>query len=92
MSNSEYVGRRGRARMKELAAQDAIIIEGNTERLLAELGQSPSQACRLQAEMFCSLMQRASRLRRNGCSDLEVLREAAALLHDLPWLRATQGS
>lgn len=81
-------GARGRARMKELAAEARVALQHNVEALLAGLGRPATEAERMQAEMLASLFLRARRLRENGRNDVEVLRAAAQLMKDTPFLQS----
>jgi hypothetical protein len=81
---------RGGRRSRALAAEMKTAIAGNVEAVLASLGRPASGLERAQAELFCGLLLRASRLRDQGRNDLEVLREVGLLLQNIPWLRGPQ--
>jgi hypothetical protein len=72
--------RRGWARMRQLAAQDAIAITELTSELLAGLGRPPGAIDRASAEAISACIVRGRRLRESGRSDLEERRQLAQLL------------
>jgi hypothetical protein len=80
--------RRGYARMKAIAQEDEFVVAGRTQLLLAELGRSPTVAEQMQAETLVRLLRKAERLRSISRNDLDVLREASALMRAVPWLLA----
>ena len=87
MSLDDKSRARGRARMKELAAEFKTEISVTVAIVLGTLGREPNELERLQAEALCSLFLRARKLRDNGKNDVEVLREAALMMTSIPWLR-----
>jgi hypothetical protein len=85
--NPKAANASGRRRMKQLGAEATATIQNNIEGLLSGLGREPTQAEVMAAEMLCSLLLAASRLRERGHSDLDVMREAALLLRETPFLQ-----
>jgi len=61
---------RGKARMREIAAEDAA----KRQRLVAELGRPAGAVDRVSAETLAATVVRADRLRMNGRDDLEERR------------------
>lgn len=79
-------GKAGRARMKILASAMRTAIEINSKSFLAVLGREPTAQETAQAEMLASLLYRAAKLRDAGRSDVDILRQAAELMRDVPFL------
>jgi hypothetical protein len=78
---------RGRARQAELAAEMQNALKHNVPALLAVLGREPTELEKMQAEMLVSLFLRARRVRDAGRDDSPLLRQAADLMRDVPFLR-----
>src|ERR1700687_1189546 len=82
-------GAQGRKRMAEISAENRAKIQGTIDAMLAGLrqtsGREPTQVERMDAEAMCSLMLQAARLREKGQSDLEALREYAAVKKLSAW-------
>jgi hypothetical protein len=78
---------RGRARQAELAIEMKEALKHNIEALLSCLDRPANALERTHAEMYCSLMYRAAKMRDRGQSDLAILRQACLLMKEVPFLR-----
>jgi hypothetical protein len=72
----------GRARMQEIARENANLIAHTVRELLAPLGGLATQSDLIDAEMIASLWVRARRARAEGKSDVALIRMAASLMRD----------
>jgi hypothetical protein len=72
-------GKRGHARMRELADAMRHEIAVNADAMIRGLNRPATELEILQAEAITSLFLKARRLRDQGKNDLEVLREATIM-------------
>jgi len=77
-------GLKGRARMMEIAAANAVEIRGLVAGLLEGIGRPPTVADEIAAEVIASTVVRGRRQRENGHSDAMERRALPALMRAWP--------